>query len=169
MKKLLLFYWIIPAYLLFLSSYELLTYFGIQNTYKDGESYISRVEFLKIKNMQAQSNGIIEISFVDHDGVNHDKKMTLPVQLAAQLQEFGMIPIRYKESSFMPIVFMPTYDFHYKMVLMNFAITFFSFFTVVWIGTRINKFIFKKSSTELLNEQVLEAWKNEKTSERELA
>jgi hypothetical protein len=168
MKKLLLLYWLIPIYLLFLSSYELLTYIGIQSTNKDGVSLISRVDYLKIKNMQAQSNGVIDISFTDDKGVHHTKKMTLPVQLAAQLQELAMIPIRYKESSFMPIVFMPTYEFHYKMVLMNMAITFSSFLAVLWGGFRINRFIFNQSSTELLNNQVQRAWEQAKPIESDL-
>jgi len=169
MKKLLLLYWLIPIYLLFLSSYELLTYIGIQSTNKDGVSLISRVDYLKIKNMQAQSNGVIDISFTDNKGVHHTKRMTLPVQLAAQLQDLAMIPIRYKENSFMPIVFMPTYEFHYKMVLMNLAITFFSFLVVLWGGFRINRYVFNLSSTEVLNDQVKQAWEQAKPIESNLA
>ncbi len=169
MKKLLLMYWLIPIYLLFLSSYELLTYIGIQSTNKDGVSLISRVDYLKIKNMQAQSNGVIDISFTEENGKHHTKRMTLPVQLAAQLQELAMIPIRYKENSFMPIVFMPTYEFHYKMVLMNLAISFFSFLAVLWGGFRINRYVFKLSSTELLDKQVKQAWEEAKQMESHLA
>ena len=158
MKKLLLLTWIIPAYLIFLSYYETSTWLGIRSTNQYGEPLVAQVIDLTIKNLQAQSNGRIEIEFVDSKGLNHSKKMSLPVQLAAQLQTYAVIPIRYLEDSSQEVVFVPTAEFHSNMVLMNMAICYIGALFTIWVGIRINKFIFKQSKTEALDNAVQEAW-----------
>lgn len=158
MKKILLLIWIIPAYLLFLSYYEVSTYIGLHYTYNNGESYIAQVDEFMIKNMQAQSSGRIEISFTDSEGQVHHRKLSLPIQLAAQLQTYTMIPIRYLETSSMDVVFMPTFDFHTGMVLMNCAICLISVIFTTWASWRITKFATKLSKTEALDSAVKDAW-----------
>jgi hypothetical protein len=123
-----------------------------------GESLAAKVEFFKIKNMQAQSNGVIEISFTDGKGTSHQKKMTLPVQQAAQLQQMAIIPIRFKADSFVPVVFVPTYELQKNVIQMNLGIILLSFVLTVWAGLRINTFVFKKSSRELQNDELERAW-----------
>ncbi|TNE73323.1 hypothetical protein EP331_04900 [bacterium] len=159
MKKLLLLFWLLPGYLLFLTSYEAITYWGLTSTYKNGASLVAHIDELKLKNMQAQSNGVIQIHFTTSDGLEKQHTFTLPIQLAAQLQNYNMIPIRYMESSSMPIVFMPTYDFHKDMVLMNVGITFISFLVTFFIGFKITKYSFKPTEAERLNQAVQDAWK----------
>lgn len=158
MKKLLLLFWLLPAYLGFLTVYETRTYVGLTSTYSDGASLVAQIVELKLKNMQAQSNGIIEIRFTDEQGAEKKQKMTLPIQLAAQLQPYNMIPIRYLESSSTQVVFVPTYDFHKNMVLMNMAITFVSLLITLWIGFRISKYAFKPTESEKMQAAVEQAW-----------
>lgn len=160
MKKLLLLIWLIPAYLLFLGYYEVSTYVGLHYTYNTGESYIAQVDEFKIKNLQAQSNGHIKISFSDLEGNLHHREMSLPIQLAAQLQTYSMIPIRYLKTSSMDVVFMPTYEFQSDMVKMNCAICLISFLFTAWAAWRISKYALKLSKTEALDSAVQDAWNN---------
>lgn len=158
MKKLILAYWLVPFYVTFLVIYESLTLFSILSVYQNGESLAAKVEYLKIKNMQAQSNGVMDIQFTDNSGKIITKNLTLPVQLAAQLQEMAIIPIRYQETAFIPVVFVPTFEFQKNMVMMNLGILVFSLVSLLWAGIRINRFIFKKNNQEKMNEQVTQAW-----------
>lgn len=135
MKRLLGFlYWLLPAYLLFQSVYQIGVLQGLENTYANGESYISDVVDFRLKNMQAQSNGVIELRFETQEGEVIQQRMTLPVQIAAITRQYGKIPVRYLADSRQPIVMIPTYDFHHNMVRINVAILLSSFLATVVIG-----------------------------------
>lgn len=135
MKRLLGFlYWLLPAYLLFQSVYQIGVLQGLENTYANGESYISDVVDFRLKNMQAQSNGVIELRFETQEGEIIQQRMTLPVQIAAITRQYGKIPVRYLADSRQPIVMIPTYDFHHNMVRINVAILLSSFLATAVIG-----------------------------------
>lgn len=115
-------YWLLPAYLLFQTVYQVQVLRGLEMTYGKGESYVADVVDFRLKNMQAQSNGIIELKFDINSGETVQKRMTLPVQIAAITRQYGKIPVRYLADSPQPIVMIPTYDFHHNMVRINVAI-----------------------------------------------
>src|SRR5690606_32310378 len=104
-------YWLLPAYLLFQSVYQIQVLRGLEKTYAEGQSYTADVVDFRLKNMQAQSNGVIELSFAKEDSSIVDQRMTLPVQMAAQLRQYGKLPVRYLEDSPQPIVIITTYNF----------------------------------------------------------
>lgn len=115
-------YWLLPAYLLFQTVYQVQVLRGLEMTYDGGESYVADVVDFRLKNMQAQSNGVIELKFDIQTGETVQKRMTLPVQIAAITRQYGKIPVRYLADSPQPIVMIPTYDFHHNMVRINVAI-----------------------------------------------
>jgi hypothetical protein len=84
--------------------------------------------------MQAQSNGVIELRFKIKGGEFIQKRMTLPVQIAALTRQYGKIPVRYLADSRQPIVMIPTYKFHLNMVRINVAILISSFLATVGFG-----------------------------------
>jgi len=127
-------YWLLPAYLLFQTVYQIQVLRGLEKTYEQGESYIADVVDFRLKNMQAQSNGIIELKFDIAGGETVQKRMTLPVQLAAQTRQYGKMPVRYLADSPQPIVMIPTYDFHHNMVRINVAILVSSFLGTLIMG-----------------------------------
>ncbi len=127
-------YWLLPAYLLFQTVYQIQVLYGLETTYEQGESYVADVVDFRLKNMQAQSNGIIELKFDIAGGQTVQKRMTLPVQLAAQTRQYGKIPVRYLADSPQPIVMIPTYDFHHNMVRINVAILISSFLGTLIMG-----------------------------------
>ena len=134
-------YWLLPAYLLFQTVYQIQVLRGLEHTYEQGESYVADVVDFRLKNMQAQSNGIIELKFDIAGGETVQKRMTLPVQMAAQTRQYGKIPVRYLADSPQPIVMIPTYDFHHNMVRINVAILLSSFLATMIMGY----FVFKWS------------------------
>lgn len=143
-------YWLLPAYLLFQSIYQIQVLGGLQSTYENGTSYLAEVVEFRLKNMQAQSNGIIELRFETDSAAVIQKKMTLPIQLAAQIREYGKMPVRYLESSAQPIVIIPTYEFHRNMVRMNVAILLSSFIATVIMGYFVVRWARKLSKNEEL-------------------
>jgi hypothetical protein len=127
-------YWLLPAYLLFQSVYQIQVLRGLEKTYELGESYVADVVDFRLKNMQAQSNGIIELKFNIAGGETVQKRMTLPIQLAALTRQYGKIPVRYLADSPQPIVMIPTYTFHHNMVRINVAILLSSFLGTLVMG-----------------------------------
>lgn len=127
-------YWLLPAYLLFQTVYQVQVLRGLEMTYDGGESYVADVVDFRLKNMQAQSNGIIELKFDINSGETVQKRMTLPVQIAAITRQYGKIPVRYLADSPQPIVMIPTYDFHHNMVRINVAILASSLLATLIIG-----------------------------------
>ena len=127
-------YWLLPAYLLFQSVYQIQVLRGLEMTYEGGESYVADVVDFRLKNMQAQSNGIIELRFDIASGETVQKRMTLPIQLAALTRQYGKIPVRYLAGSPQPIVMIPTYTFHHNMVRINVAILLSSFLGTLIMG-----------------------------------
>jgi hypothetical protein len=127
-------YWLLPAYLLFQTVYQVQVLRGLEMTYEGGISYVADVVDFRLKNMQAQSNGVIELKFDIDGGETVQKRMTLPVQLAAQTRQYGKIPVRYLAASPQPIVMIPTYNFHHNMVRINVAILVSSFLGTLIMG-----------------------------------
>jgi hypothetical protein len=63
-----------------------------------------------------------------------EQKLSLPVQLASQIMDIQVIPVRYKPDSYQPIVMMPTYDLHREMVLINIAVIVLSLLVTIVIA-----------------------------------
>ncbi len=64
-KKLHYLIWFLPAYLLFQGIYQVIVYKGMVKTYAEGVSYMANVDYFRINDMQAQTNGVI-IAVVHH-------------------------------------------------------------------------------------------------------
>lgn len=120
--KLYHFIWFIPIYLLLQGLYQVYSYNGILKTYQHGTSYISNVDYLKIKNLQAQTNAVIILSFDTKDGQHIRRQMTVPVNMAGMVQNYTKIPVRYLKDSSEPVVMIPTYNFQRHIILSNMGI-----------------------------------------------
>lgn len=115
--------WLLPAYFLFQSGYQFATYSGIQSTFNDGESYIADVTDFDVKQIAAQTNGYVVLKFSTTDGTEVEKQLALPVQMAQVIMDSELIPIRYLESSFNPIVMMPVYELQLSVIKVNLGVT----------------------------------------------
>lgn len=101
----------------------MLTYYGITNTFDHGESYISSVTDFDVKQIAAQTNGYVVLKFTTSEGLTVEEKLALPVQFAQIIMQSELIPIRYLESSFNPIVIMPVYELQQSVIKVNISVT----------------------------------------------
>ncbi len=122
MKKLVYLTWLIPAWLLFLSFYQTNVLRGMMQTQAGGQNLVAFVEEFDIKYIASQTNGYVVLRFRPMDGVERVEKLSLPVQVAAKIQNLAAIPIHYKPDSSVPVVMVPTFPFQRSMMIVNLAI-----------------------------------------------
>lgn len=115
--------WLLPAYFLFQGSYQVLTYYGIEKTYSEGESYVADVLEFDVKQIAAQTNGYVILRFTTQSGETVTEQLALPVQMAQVIMNSEQIPVRYLADSFKPIVMMTVYDLQKSVVLVNMAVS----------------------------------------------
>jgi len=121
-NKLVYLTWLIPAWLLFLSFYQANVLSGMIQTQASGESLVAFVEDFDIKYIASQTNGYVVLRFKPTDEIERVDKLSLPVQVAAKIQNLAAIPILYKSDSSVPVVMVPTFRFQRSMMIVNLAI-----------------------------------------------
>lgn len=117
--------WLLPVYFLAQFGYQALTFVGIQTTFNKGDSYVATVIDFDVKQIAAQTNGYVVLNFTKTDGEVIEERLALPVQFAQVIMNSELIPVRYSERSFSPIVMMPVYDLQKNVIKVNIAVTLF--------------------------------------------
>tara|TARA_B100000575_G_scaffold294556_1_gene311496 strand:- start:22464 stop:22877 length:414 start_codon:yes stop_codon:yes gene_type:complete len=110
---------------------QITVHLGTVQTYEQGVSIAADVTDFDIKQIAAQSNGYVVITFPLPDGTQSERKLSLSIQMAQRIIDTQVIPIRYLESSWQPIVMIPIYElqkstsiFNAIIALIGFIITF---------------------------------------------
>lgn len=142
-KKLHYLIWLLPAYLLFQSLYQVDVYHGLTKTYKEGTSYVASVDQFMIRNLQAQSYGSITLSFDTRSGEHIKRTMTLPVKLAQEVKDYEKIPVRYLKKSSEPLIMLPPYIFYRNMIRIYLAIAWLSFAIALGIAIYVERYYWK--------------------------
>ncbi|HAC15969.1 MAG TPA: hypothetical protein DCE78_08510 [Bacteroidetes bacterium] len=128
--------WLLPLYLAYQLTYQTRVLFSMQDTYENGESVIADVIDFRIKQIAAQTNGYVVLRFTTADGATTEQRLSLPVQLAAPIQNSAKINIRYIKDNFQNIVMTPTFRFHRNMVIVNIGVltvsTLITFLIAIW-------------------------------------
>ncbi len=145
--------WLLPLYLIGMAFHMGAVYHGLGKTYDQGESYIADVIHFEIKQIAAQTNGSITVQFTRDDGSAVIRKLSQPIQNAAQLQASELMPVRYLENSYQPIVLVPIYEFHRKMVLVNLAVLAVSIIITFFIALTAHRFARRKQKSSNKPEQ----------------
>ena len=145
--RLLHFYWVIPAYLLFLVVQQFMVHQGAIDTYENGETYLAEVTDFEIKQIAAQSNGYIDIKF-EANGEVIKRKMTLSIQMAQELMESANVPIRYQPDAFQDIVLYPTFQIQKSTSLFNMSVAGFGLIVTLISGFFVHRYIRTKVSDE---------------------
>lgn len=127
MRRLLYFFWILPVYMGFITLQQLTVHIGTIQTYEEGVSIAADVTDFDIKQIAAQSNGYVVINFPLPDGTMTEKKLSLSIQMAQEIIDTQVIPIRYLADSWQPIVMIPTYELQRSTSLLNGIIAFIGF------------------------------------------
>lgn len=132
--------WLIPMYLTGMALHMFAIHHGLEKTYEQGESYLADVIHFEIKQIAAQTNGSITVRFRTGNGYEITRKLSQPIQNAAQLQASEIMPVRFLENSYQPIVLVPIYEFHKKMVLVNIGILGLSIILTFFIALTAHRF-----------------------------
>lgn len=132
--------WLLPVYFIIQAGYQILTYIGIHDTYDNGDSYIASVVDFDVKQIAAQTNGYVVLSFTTNEGDIVEERLALPVQFAQVIMQSELIPIRYSESSFNPIVMMPVYELQQNVIKVNIGVTVFGFIITLLISLYASRF-----------------------------
>ena len=146
--RLLSFYWLIPAYLLFLVIQQGFVYKGATTTFNEGDRYTAEVLDIQVKQIAAQSNGFIIISFETESGQIIERKMTLSIQMSQQVMESPTVKLSYKKGAYPEIVLHPTYELQVKTSLFNASVAFLGLIVTMIAGVRVQKYINRKSADE---------------------
>lgn len=149
--------WLLPAYFLFQCGYQVYTYFGIQETYDNGTSYVARVTDFDVKQIAAQTSGYVVLNFETSEGETIEQKLSLEVQFAQVIMDSEVIPVRYKEDSFQPIVMMPVFDLQKKVIRVNIAVTLIGLIATIIVSFFASRYALRRIKTgdeEMIIERV---------------
>lgn len=135
--------WLLPTAFLFLSLHQTSVYYGVIDTYENGTSYTAEVVDFELKRIAAQTNGYIVLRF-DKEGNKIQEKLSLPVEMAGQLQRIRVVPIRYQPGNFQEIVLMPTYKTQKNLVWTNLAMAALALLITIIIATAVHRFTTNK-------------------------
>lgn len=141
--------WLLPAALAGLGIQQALVYYGIQNTQQNGQEYHAEVIEFQMKHMAAQSNGLIVLQFTPERGDPVVKKLSLPIQNAGMLMESETVDIKYLESSYQPVIILPTLWFHTKMVQINIGVLLLSLIVTVLVSVYTHRYANKLRSKSI--------------------
>lgn len=136
--------WLLPVYFMFQAGYQVLTYIGIHHTYNQGESYVATVIDFDVKQIAAQTNGYVVLNFTTNEGAVVEERLALPVQFAQVIMQSELIPVRYYESSFSPVVMIPVFELQQSVIKVNIGVTTFGFIVSILISLYASRFANKR-------------------------
>lgn len=140
------FYWLIPAFLLFLAIHQGFVYYGVIDTYENGHSYTAEIVDFDLKQIAAQTNGYVILKFTTESGEEIQRKLSLPVEMAGGISEIQIVPIRYQKGAFQSIVMMPTYKTQKGLAMTNIFMASFGLLITIGIGFWVNRYIRRKKT-----------------------
>ena len=155
-RRLLYFFWILPLYMGFITMQQIAVHFGTLHTYERGVGIAADVTDFDIKQIAAQSNGYVVITFPLPDGNQTERKLSLSIQMAQRIIDTQVIPIRYLEDSWQPIVMIPTYELQKSTSFLNSIIAFIGFIITITAAIFATKYIHtsKQENTDIQIERV---------------
>lgn len=146
--KFLYLFWLLPASFVFLVVHQAYVYNGVIDTYENGTSYTAEVVEFELKQIAAQTNGYIIIRFKTPDGQEIERNLSLPVEMAGELQKIKVIPIRYQPGAFQEVVLMPAYETQKNLVWTNIAMASVGLLITLFIAIAAHRFTRKKLKEE---------------------
>lgn len=161
--------WLLPLYFLYQFGYQATTYFGLQNSFENGTSYVATVIDFDVKQIAAQTNGYVVIEFTTSDDEVITEQLGLPVQMAQVIMDSELIPIRYLADSFKPIVLMPTYDLQQSVIKVNLGVTAIGLVVTIIIALYGSRFAAKRIKYGEEKLDIVRIDKNEDSEENEKA
>lgn len=142
--KLLYLFWLLPLAFLFLIGQQATVYYGINDTFENGNSYTAEVVDFKFKQIAAQTNGYVVLKFDTNDGETIQRKLSLPVEMAGALQQIRVVPVRYNPGGWQEIVILPTIETQKSLVWSNALMAGVAFIITLIIALVAHRFVNQK-------------------------
>ncbi len=101
---------------------QLSVYYGIARTFERGQHHTANITDFRIKQIAAQTNGYVDLQFVDEAGNDVRQRLTLHVQHASRLIGQNQVEIRYLPDTAYDIVITKTYEYHRNTVRVNMSV-----------------------------------------------
>lgn len=136
--------WLLPAYYLFLTVHQGAVFYSITDTYKNGSSYTAEVIDFNTKQIGTLTNGYIVLRFETAGGKHVQQKLTLPVEMAGELLNIRIVPVRYQEDSFQNIVMIPTFSTQKGLVLTNIAMALVGVLITLFVAFAVHRYAGRK-------------------------
>ncbi len=154
--RLLSLYWLIPGYLIFLVVQQFSVYSGAKATFNNGQQYTANVLDMEVKQIAAQSNGYIIVSFDTNSGETIERKMTLSIQMAQQLLQGAQVNLSYMPGAYPEIVLHPTYQIQVKTSFFNASVAFLGSMVTLIFGVYVQRYVNRKSLNETADDFTIE-------------
>ncbi|NGP88181.1 hypothetical protein [Fodinibius halophilus] len=146
--KFLYLFWLLPLSFLFLIGQQSLVYYGINDTFENGTSYTAEVVDFDLKQIAAQTNGYIILRFETNKGEEIERKLSLPVEMAGELQQIRVVPVRYNPGGWQEILLLPTIETQKSLVWTNALMAFVALLITFGISITAHRFANKKLTEE---------------------
>src|SRR5699024_5453205 len=91
------------------------------NTYKNGTSYTAELTDFEFKRIAAQTSSSIAIRFKDKNDSMIKKQMSIPVEMAGDIQKIRIVPIRYEHYNYVEVFLLHPYKTQKSLVCTNMA------------------------------------------------
>lgn len=121
-KTLLHLTWFIPLALTGLLLQQLMVWQGVTKTYNEGTTHTAYITDFRIKQIAAQTNGFVDLQFIDANGAEVRQRLSLHAQHASRLIGASDVEIRYLPGTTYDIVMTKTYPYHRNTILINLAV-----------------------------------------------
>ena len=136
--------WLIPIALGVLLVQQVSVYYGIQQTYNEGETLTANITDFRIKQIAAQTNGYVDLQFEDSDGSNIEQRLSMHAQHASRLIGANEVEIRYRPGATYDIVIASTYSYHRDTVLINISVLLLSALIMGGVATAASRYALRK-------------------------
>lgn len=132
--KLIYLAWLLPAFFLGLIFHQTMVYYSIIDTYENGNSYTAEILDFEFKQIASQTNGYVVLQFTTKEGEEIQKQLSLPIEMAGELQQANVMPVRYQPNTFQEVVILPTYNMQKGLVWTNIGMAFIGLLITLFIA-----------------------------------
>lgn len=140
--------WLIPIALGVLLTQQAAVLYGIQQTYTQGEAIEANITDFRIKQIAAQTNGYVDLQFLDTHGNSVEQRLSLHAQHASRLIGANQVEIRYLPDTTYDIVIASTYSYHRSTVLINIAVLLLSALIMGGVATFASRYALRKKKEQ---------------------
>ncbi|MCC5933356.1 MAG: hypothetical protein LAT75_06885 [Candidatus Cyclonatronum sp.] len=138
--------WLIPLALAGLLIQQVSVFYGITNTMEQGELLEANITDFRIKQIAAQTNGYVDLQFLDSTGAERKERLSLHAQHASRLIGANTVEIRYLAGTAYDIVIVKTFEYHRSTVLVNLGVILLSLLVMIPVSIWASRYARRRAA-----------------------